>query len=109
MRRILQDAEKGNFMAPRESVVENALALAEINGKLDKAVQSIEYIKEKQAENAEHIKTIKSSVYEPDEGLYARLRTLEGWRETSSRLLWIIITSITTLTVAALYKMVISV
>ena len=91
----------------RESVVENALELAEINSKLDQCVQSIEHIKERQAETSDHIKTIKTSVYNPDEGLYARLRTLEGWKDTSSRLLWIIITSITTLTVAALYKMVI--
>ena len=88
----------------RESVVENALALAEINSKLDQCVQSIEHIKERQAETSDHIKTIKTSVYSPDEGLYARLRTLEGWKDTSSRLIWIIITSVVGLTAATLYK-----
>jgi len=88
----------------KESVIENAMALAQINNKFDKIVQTIEYIKEKQDEMAEDIAIIKEAVYNPNEGLYARLRELEGWKESSSRLMWIIITSILALTVATFYK-----
>ena len=37
---------------------------------------------------------IKEAVYNPDEGLYARLRNLEQWKETSSKITWVIMTSI---------------
>jgi len=43
-------------------------------------------------------------VYHPDSGLYARLRELEQWKETSSRLIWMVISAIVGLTVAAVYK-----
>ena len=47
---------------------------------------------------------IKQAVYHPDSGLYARLRELEQWKETSSRLIWMVISAIVGLTVAAVYK-----
>tara|TARA_R100000008_G_C3572833_1_gene163316 strand:- start:1209 stop:1487 length:279 start_codon:yes stop_codon:yes gene_type:complete len=84
--------------------IEGAVAWAEINGKFDRMIQSIDTVKEKQEEMAEDIGKIKEAVYNPDSGLYARLRELENWKETSSRLIWIIITTVVTLTVATLYK-----
>jgi len=89
----------------RESVIDNAVALAEINGRLDQVMQNIGTIKEKQEEMAVDIAKIKESVYGPDSGLYARLRELESWKQTSSRMLWIIITCVSTLTIATLYKL----
>ena len=89
----------------RESLIDNAVALAEINGRLDQVMQNIGTIKEKQEEMAGDIAKIKESVYGPDSGLYARLRELESWKQTSSRMLWIIITSVSTLTIATLYKL----
>lgn len=87
-----------------DEVVENAVAWAEVNGKFDRMIQSIDTVKDKQDEMAEDIGKIKEAVYNPDSGLYARLRELESWKDTSSKLIWIIITSVATLTVAALYK-----
>ena len=87
-----------------EAVVENAVAWAEVNGKFDRMIQSIDTVKEKQDEKAEDIGKIKEAVYNPDSGLYARLRELESWKGTSSKLIWIIITSVATLAVAAIYK-----
>ena len=87
-----------------EAVVENAVAWAEVNGKFDRMIQSIDTVKDKQDEMAEDIVKIKEAVYNPDSGLYARLRELETWKDTSSKLIWIIITSVATLTVAAIYK-----
>ena len=87
-----------------DDTVQNAVAWAEINGKFDRMIQSIDIVKEKQEEMAEDIIKIKEAVYNPDSGLYARLRELETWKETSSRLLWMIITSVITLTIATIYK-----
>ena len=80
----------------------SAQHLTQLNGKFDRLMDSITVVKEKQEEMAEDISQIKDAVYNPDQGLYARLRELESWKETSSRLIWIIITSICGLVTAAL-------
>jgi peptidoglycan hydrolase CwlO-like protein len=84
--------------------VENAVAWTEINGKLDSVGQTIDTVKEKQEEMAEDIAKIKEAVYNPDSGLYARLRELENWKKTSSRILWMIITSVVSLVAAVVFK-----
>ena len=83
---------------------DDAVAFAEMNGKFDQLMQKLDTVKDKQDEMADDIVKIKEAVYNPDSGLYARLRELESWKETSSRLIWIIITSVITLTVATVYK-----
>ena len=85
-------------------MVDDAVAFAEMNGKFDQIMQKLETVKDKQDEMAEDITKIKDAVYNPDEGLYARLRELETWKNTSSRLIWLIITSIVGLTVATILK-----
>ena len=82
----------------------SAGAFAEISGKFDQMMDKIETVKDKQEEMADDIAKIKEAVYNPDQGLYARLRELESWKDTSSRLIWLIITSVTGLTVATIYK-----
>jgi len=85
--------------------VENAVAWIEIQGKFDRMIQSIDIVKDKQEEMADDIGKIKEAVYNPDSGLYARLRELESWKSTSSRLIWIIITTLVSLTAATVYKL----
>ena len=80
------------------------MALVEMAGKFDQMMDKIETVNDKQEEMAEDIAKIKEAVYHPDEGLYSRLRELESWKETSSKLIWIIITSVTGLLVATIYK-----
>jgi len=87
-----------------DGIVESAVAWAEMDGKFDRVIQTIDTVKDKQDEMADDIAKIKEAVYNPDSGLYARLRELESWKETSSRLLWMIITSVVTLTIATIYK-----
>tara|TARA_R110000824_G_scaffold150209_8_gene320764 strand:+ start:680 stop:949 length:270 start_codon:yes stop_codon:yes gene_type:complete len=84
---------------------QSAVAFAEMSGKFDQMMDKIETVKEKQEEMAADIAKIKEAVYNPDQGLYARLRELESWKDTSSRLIWLIITSLSALTVATVYKM----
>ena len=50
----------------------------------------IERMAERQDEMLEDVKKIKEAVYNPDSGLYARLRALELWKESTSRIQWII-------------------
>ena len=58
----------------------------------------IETLIDKQEELALNITKIKEAVYNPDEGLYARLNkldirllTLESWKGNNTKLMWIII------------------
>ena len=54
----------------------------------------IQVLLEKHEEMADNIAKIKEAIYNPDQGLYARLRELESWKENHSRLMWLIITSV---------------
>jgi len=67
----------------------------------------IERMSERQEEMVEDVKKIKEAVYNPDEGLYARLRALEQWKENQSKIQWFVISSIFGLIMTTLYKMII--
>lgn len=68
--------------------------LIQLDGKLERMMQL-------QTCMADDISKIKEAVYNPDEGLYARLRELESWKDTQSRLMWILITSVVGLVTAS--------
>jgi UDP-N-acetylmuramyl tripeptide synthase len=64
----------------------------------------IERMAERQDEMLDDVKKIKEAVYNPDSGLYARLRALEQWKESQAKIQWVIITSIIGLMIATVYK-----
>jgi len=64
----------------------------------------IERMSERQDEMLEDVKKIKEAVYNPDSGLYARLRALEQWKESQSKIQWVMVTSIIGLLIATIYK-----
>tara|TARA_A100001015_G_C15033182_1_gene734472 strand:- start:2792 stop:3067 length:276 start_codon:yes stop_codon:yes gene_type:complete len=68
--------------------------LLQLDVKIDKICNSVDIVKDKQDVMAADIAKIKEAVYNPDEGLYARLRELEAWKSTSSKLIWTLFTSI---------------
>jgi hypothetical protein len=74
----------------------------EINGKLERMMDGIETLKDRSEEMALDIGKIKEAVYHPDEGLYARLRGLEQWKSSASRVIWILITGMIGLFFAAI-------
>ena len=80
----------------------------ELNGKFDRVVDAIEVVKDKQDDMAADVKEIREAVYNPDQGIYARLRELEGWKETSTKLIWLIITSMIGLTTAYAWARIVS-
>ena len=82
--------------------------LIQLNGKIETLMHGINSVKDKQDEMADDIVKIKEAVYNPDEGLYARLRELEAWKKSSAKLIWIIITAMVGLSTASLWSMLVS-
>jgi UDP-N-acetylmuramyl tripeptide synthase len=68
----------------------------------------IERMAERQEEMGEDVKKIKEAVYNPDSGLYARLRELEQWKEGQAKLQWAITTTVIGLVVATVYRLILS-
>ena len=68
----------------------------------------LEKIDERQEAMLEDIKLIKKAVYDPEEGLYARLRDLEQWKESTSKVMWMVITTVVGLLTATIYNLIIS-
>ena len=91
-------------MGDESANVSQAVAWAEMNGKFDQMIQSIDTVKDKQEVMADDITKIKEAVYNPDSGLYARLRELESWKETSTRIIWLVVSAVVALSVATIYK-----
>jgi len=87
---------------------DDASVLIDLNAKMERLMLGIDSVKDKQDEMAVDIGKIKEAVYNPDEGLYARLRELEAWKKNSSRLIWIIITAIIGLTTASFWTLLLS-
>jgi hypothetical protein len=82
--------------------------LIQLNGKIETMMHGINSVKDKQDEMADDIVKIKEAVYNPDEGLYARLRELEAWKKSSAKLIWIIITAMVGLSTASLWSILVS-
>ena len=76
----------------------------EIQSKLDRICNGMQVMSDKQEEMSEDIAKIKEAVYNPDQGLYARLRELESWKQTSSRMIWTLFTTVVGLVGAFVLK-----
>ena len=76
----------------------------QIEAKLDKLCSNVDVVKDKQEEMASDIAKIKEAVYNPDNGLYARLRELETWKSTSSKMIWILFTGMVGVVASLLLK-----
>tara|TARA_Y100000034_G_scaffold135355_1_gene206969 strand:- start:2601 stop:2882 length:282 start_codon:yes stop_codon:yes gene_type:complete len=86
----------------------DASVLIDLNAKMEKLMHGIDSVKEKQDTMAHDVVKIKEAVYNPDEGLYARLRELEAWKKNSTKLIWIIVTAMIGLTAASFWNLIIS-
>jgi len=81
--------------------------LIELNTKLERLLSGIEVLSQNQERMCEDIGKIKEAVYNPDEGLYARLRNLEQWKESQSKVQWILISGILMLAAKQIWETVI--
>ena len=60
-----------------ERVENKVVNSAAMNGGFDKLMNEVEHIKTAQVEVLDAVKGVKKSLYEPDSGLYSRVRELE--------------------------------
>ena len=60
----------------------------------------------KQEEMVEDVKKIKEAVYNPDSGIYARLRELEQWKEQQQKKEWAVTVTLISLVTATVYKVI---
>ena len=68
----------------------------------------IERIAEKQDVMVGDMRDVKTAIYNPDSGLYARLRTLEQWKEQTSKIQWGVIMAVVGLLTTTIYKMIVN-
>jgi len=60
----------------------------EIKQALLELTVNIKHMDTKQDEMINDVKSIKEAIYNPETGLYARVRDLEQWQENMSRVIW---------------------
>jgi septation ring formation regulator EzrA len=72
--------------------VNTAVEYVELKGQLQRIEDAIMTIKEKNEEMADDITKIKEAIYNPDQGIYSRLKELEAWKSSMSRVLWLLAT-----------------
>ena len=69
--------------------------LQEVSAKVEfleeKIIDSLETMKETQGRICGDISKIKEAVYNPDQGLYARIRTLEEEAKSRAKILWLLL------------------
>jgi vacuolar-type H+-ATPase subunit D/Vma8 len=80
-------------MSPMDNDDKTIQQLAQLDSKLDLIEMKMDELKERQEDMAKDIAKVRESVYHPDDGLYARLRELEAWQKTSSKVIWMVVSS----------------
>ena len=82
--------------------------LIELNAKLERLINGIDTLHANQERMGDDISKIKEAVYNPDEGLYARLRNLEQWKESTSRVQWMVSSGVIMLMVKMLWDVMVA-
>ena len=63
----------------------------------------IQRMADKQDEMLDDVKKIKEAIYNPDQGLYARIRDLEQWKSGISKFIWSVGLAVIGLIIQAIY------
>jgi len=79
-------------------------ALRELDIKVQRVIDAIEVIKERQEDMSEHVAQVHDALYDPDKGLYARVREIEAVKSTTAKLMWLAVTSLIAMSVATWYQ-----
>jgi hypothetical protein len=80
-------------------------AFIRLESQIQRMMDGIDVVKVDIEAMAQDISKIKEAVYNPDEGIYARIRSLEAWKSTSARITWIMFTSIVGLASLGLWQL----
>ena len=62
--------------------------ILELKAAIMELTVNIKHMDTKQDEMLQDVKSIKEAIYNPDSGLYARVRTLEQWQNNMSKVIW---------------------
>tara|TARA_R110000744_G_scaffold43041_10_gene96706 strand:+ start:12570 stop:12878 length:309 start_codon:yes stop_codon:yes gene_type:complete len=89
--------------AAKKSTLSLQIEVVELENKLDRVFDGIEHLKDRQEEMMAHISKIKEAVYNPEQGIYARIKELESWKTTHSKLMWMLASSLVGLVTAAVF------
>ena len=65
---------------------------------------NLERMAEKQEEMHDDVKKINEAIYNPDQGIYARLRAIETCKDSMSKVIWPIGTGFIALVLNTLYQ-----
>jgi peptidoglycan hydrolase CwlO-like protein len=98
---------EGLSMATGSELNELKEAITALDKKVDRMLSSIENLKEKQDDVAKDISKIKEAVYHPDDGIYARLKVIETWKENQTKATWIALTAVIGLAMKQLWDLLI--
>ncbi len=89
-----------------DSELELSKAILRLESNIERMMDGIDVVKNEIQDMATDISKIKEAVYDPDQGIYARLRSLESWRSTSSKITWIMITAFLGVAVLSLWNLI---
>lgn len=64
----------------------------------------IQRMADKQDVMIDDVRKIKEAIYNPEQGLYARVRDLEQWQQTMAKFIWTVGIAVVGLTVQAVYS-----
>lgn len=66
----------------------NGDEILELKAAIMELTVNIKHMDTKQDEMLQDVKSIKEAIYNPETGLYARVRTLEQWQSSMSKIIW---------------------
>tara|TARA_B100000131_G_C17841319_1_gene501913 strand:+ start:251 stop:535 length:285 start_codon:yes stop_codon:yes gene_type:complete len=78
--------------------------LIELNSKLERLLSGIDTLTQAQERMSEDVSKIKEAVYNPDSGLYARIRALEQWKESTAKIQWVLISGLVMLALKQIWE-----
>lgn len=64
----------------------------------------IQRMADKQDVMIDDVKKIKEAIYNPEQGLYARVRDLEQWQQGMAKFIWTVGLAVTGLIIQAIYS-----
>jgi L-ribulose-5-phosphate 3-epimerase UlaE len=62
--------------------------ILELKAAIMELTVNIKHMDTKQDEMLQDVKSIKEAIYNPETGLYARVRSLEQWQSNMSKVIW---------------------
>lgn len=62
--------------------------ILELKAAIMELAVNIKHMDTKQDEMLQDVKSIKEAIYNPETGLYARVRSLEQWQSNMSKVIW---------------------